>query len=165
MRWIAAIAYSLLLLVGFIAILERRDRQAEEFVAARDIAPGQLVRSGDIAPRTSAGYATREIKSGRPIRPEDLAGLPPITWPDGTALFAFPTERGQVEGGAVKARATVRLCQAKVQVLDAATVQEVVCDSAACLAIVAVPADQLAKVAGAFKSPGAKIRPVTANEC
>jgi hypothetical protein len=83
MRWVILIIYSLLLLLGYVAMIDRRAPYSPGWVATQDLAPNRLLQSGDIAPTGGGQYIKRLVKAGELLQPGDLVNVPDLSTRDG----------------------------------------------------------------------------------
>jgi hypothetical protein len=92
-----------------------------------------------------AGYVKAEIPRDHVVGPDALAPTPALSAPAGSILAMLAVDRAQVVAGSLNAATKIELCQDKKSVLQA-TVQAVICPSAAgaCAAAVPIPADKAA---------------------
>lgn len=147
-RWVAFIAYAVLLLIGS-GFISMRQSNTVGFRAARDLSAGGLVQAGDLSPR----YLRHKAHQGDPIEPADLAFLPVLSQTAGKLIIAISMPARLVGSGTVNAGKSVRICQGGKAVLDSAVVQTLVCAPPGdeCIALIDLPADKAAAVAGAFQ--------------
>jgi hypothetical protein len=167
MRWGVAIAYSILLLLGFAIIMQRQSTIPAGLVATRDLAPDRLLQAGDVAPSgRGMQYVRRDLKAGDVLQPGDLVSFPALNWEEETVPVAFAVERELVEAGLVNAGMTARICKGSIVAFEFVPVRAVLCwpGEAACIAITAIPTDKPQTIAQAFgKSPALRLRPMQTN--
>ena len=143
MRWLFAILYPVLVLLGFWVIGAR-------YETSRGDGSGASLR--DVAPGAGLIYAKRNILAGEAVKPEDLASFPAPTWPDGQVLLTVSAERKQIDAGDVNGGKPALLCGGTFS--EKVPVQAAMCGPAGCIAIVTLSAAKLQSLADALKPPG-----------
>lgn len=153
MRWVILIAYSILLLAGYVAVTHRQEPYAAGWVATRDLSANHLLQNRDLAPSGSGQYLKRAIKKGEMLQSGDLVNAPNLAVGEGELAVALPVRRDLVEGRTVNAGTAVRLCR-DGKAIEPATVRAVLCPTEGnCTAIVVVAAGKAADLAATPEKP------------
>jgi hypothetical protein len=143
MRWLFAILYPVLILVGFWIICGR-------YETPHGGGLGASLR--DVAPSAGLIYAKRNIVAGESVKPEDFASFPALTWSDGQVLVTISAERKQIDAGEINGGKPALLCGGKFS--EKVSVQAAMCGPAGCIAIVTLPVAKLQPLGDALKAPG-----------
>jgi hypothetical protein len=146
MRWLFAILYPVLILLGFWVIYDRHETSH---------GGGSAASLRDVAPSAGLIYAKRNIMTGESVKPEDFASFPALTWSDGQLLVTVSAERKQIDAGDVNGGKPALLCGGTFS--EKVSVQAAMCGPAGCIAIVALPAAKLQPLGDALKAPGTRL--------
>ena len=143
MRWLFAILYPVLILLGFWVICDR-------YATSHGGGSGASLR--DVAPSAGLIYAKRNIMAGESVKPEDFASFPVLTWSEGEVLVTVSAERKQIDADDVNGGKPALLCGGTFS--EKVSVQAAMCGPARCIAIVTLPAAKLQPLGDALKAPG-----------
>lgn len=147
MRWLIALLYPVLILLGFWVILQRYPVSH---------GGGGLALLRDVAPSAGLTYAKRAIMAGEAVKADDFSSFPALTWAEGQVLVTVAAERKQIDAGEVNGGKQTLLCSGAFS--EKVSVQTAMCGpAAACIAIIALPAAKLQLLGDALKVRGAKL--------
>lgn len=145
MKLIVFFLYGLLLLVGAYLLTGREPPNT--LVATKALPRNHLLQPGDVTLKVDEGrYITRAVGAGEVVKQTDIAPRPDTSLPRDHVPLAIDVAHLLVMNGAIDAGTKGLVCPPDIAV----TVQAVYCGatSAACIAIVAVPADKSGEVSG-----------------
>lgn len=151
MRWMILIVYSIVLLIGYAAIMDRRAPYPAGWIATKDLAANRLLQPDDLKPQSTGQYLKRARKADEPLQPGDIASFPDLAMQPGDVSLSLPLRR-ELAGVELNAGSSVRLCRGGKAVAEGASIRAVLCGPAdgACTAIVVLDPAKSNELAGIF---------------
>jgi len=167
MRWAALIAYPVLILLGYLLIVERGRPPPQPLTAMHDLVAGQRVLPGDVVQAgAESEYLKRDVKAGEPLKPGDIVNFPVFNVETGMVPVVFAVGAGLVESGDLNAGAKAQICKGDEAKLKSLSVKAVVCDTSGtiCWAVVAIPTNQFANLSNLFaEAPPPRLKSMRGN--
>jgi hypothetical protein len=168
-RWTFTVAYCVLLFVGTLIIVLRRDPlYPATFLAATRLPAGHLLQPGDlVASAAGARYLDGAIQKGEVVHLDSASRMPPLQPDKDKILVALPVAVSAVATGEGNGGASVYLCpvpSVKGPIPGPVSIKSAICPAGApeCVALVQVPAKDASALAEALA--GGRIN-VSRNQC
>jgi hypothetical protein len=159
MKWVLWLGYALLLLVGAISLTARHDEATAPIVAAKALARGDALDTGDIQLPGGALYMTEAARVGSPITAANTAPLLIVNVEKGALPLVL--ELGDVaDRQAISNKRKAWICPTAKAEAAPVGVRSLACrpGSTACVAVVALPVDRSTELKN-IDSPKLRAKP------